>query len=435
MKRLLVMLVAGACAAGAHGADLLDIYRDAQQADARFASARLQREAGQEKRIQARAGLLPSLTASAGSSYNRVDASEPLVREYGYNSNSYGLQLTQPLFRAQNWVTWEQGKLATELADVQFTAAEMDLIVRSTQAYFDLLSAQDVLNTVTQLKTAASEQLQLSKKSFEVGTVTVTDVNDAQSRYDIAAAQEIAAQNDVNVKREALRVLTAKEPPELARLRPGVSLAQPQPASVETWARAAEDANPDVLAQQINAEIAAREVQRARAAHLPTVDAVASYGRQHASNGASGNPSKANNWSVGVQASLPLYQGGGTQSRVREAQALASKANHDLEATRRAAAQAARQSYLGVTSGIAQVKGFEAAVVSSTSALESNKLGYQVGVKINMDVLNAQTQLADTAQKLARARYDAIIAQVRLKQAVGTLSLQDLEEINALLAR
>ena len=120
MKRLLVMLFAGACAAGAHGADLLDIYRDAQQADARFASARLQREAGQEKRIQARAGLLPSLTASAGSSYNRVDASEPLVREYGYNSNSYGLQLAQPLFRAQNWVAWEQGKLATELADVQF---------------------------------------------------------------------------------------------------------------------------------------------------------------------------------------------------------------------------------------------------------------------------------------------------------------------------
>ncbi|KAF7597944.1 MAG: channel protein TolC [Candidatus Dactylopiibacterium carminicum] len=435
MKRMFAMLLAVGWGAGAQAADLLGIYREATTADARYASARLQREAGQEKVVQARAGLLPSLTASAGTTYSSVDATQPLVREYGYNTNSYSLQLTQPLFRAQNWVAYEQGKLGTELADLQFVAAEMDLIVRTTQAYFDLLGAQDVLTTVTRLKTAAGEQLQLSKKSFEVGTVTVTDVNDAQSRYDIAAAQEIAAQNDVNVKREALRVLTGKEPPQLAGLRTGVMLAQPQPAVVDSWAQAAQDGNLDVQAQQLNTSIAEREVARVRAAHLPTVDAVASYGRSHATNGSSGNPSEGKTWSVGVQASLPLYQGGGTQSKVRESRALSDKAREDLETARRAAAQSARQSFLGVTSGIAQVKGYEAAVLSSRSALESNRLGYQVGVKINMDVLNAQTQLAQTEQQLAKARYDTIMAQVKLKQAVGTLSLKDLEEINALLER
>lgn len=435
MKRI-VLLVAAVCAGhAAQAADLLSVYQEARLSDAKYASARYQLEAGREKLPQARAGLLPTLTLSGNSTYVNVDTSLPTAREYHYNTNGYTLQLTQPLFRWQNWVALQQGELQVKIAETQFAAAEMDLLARSTQAYFDLLNAQDVLNAVSQLKTAASEQLQLSKKSFEVGTVTVTDVNDAQSRFDIASAQEIAARNDVNVKREALRVLTGKEPPVLARLRPGVSLAEPLPADAEAWAKAAQDNNLDVAGQALTSELAGREVERSRAAHLPTVDAVGSYGRTHAGNGSSGLPAKSTTWQVGVQASLPLYQGGGTQSKLREALALSAKAKDDLENTRRTASQAARQSYLGVTSGIAQVKGYEAAVKSSTSALESNRLGYQVGVKINKDVLDAQSQLADTQQKLAKARYDTILAQVKLKQAVGALSLKDIEEINALLER
>lgn len=435
MKRI-VLLVAAVCAGNvAQAADLLSVYQEARLSDAKYASARYQLEAGREKLPQARAGLLPTLTLTGNTAYANVDASLPTSREFRYNTNGYTLQLTQPLFRWQNWVALQQGELQVKVAETQFASAEADLMVRSTQAYFDLLSAQDVFNAVSQLKKAASEQLQLSKKSFEVGTVTVTDVNDAQSRFDIASAQEIAAQNDVNVKREALRVLTGKEPPVLARLRTGVSLATPLPADVEAWAQAAQQGNLDVAGQQLNSELAEREVARARAAHLPTVDAVGSYSRTHAGNGSSGQPSQNNTWQVGLQASLPLYQGGGTQSKVREAQALSTKARSDLESTRRAAGQVARQSYLGVTSGVAQVKGYEAAVVSSTSALESNKLGYQVGVKINKDVLDAQSQLADTQQKLAKARYDTILSQVKLKLAVGALTLKDIEEINALLER
>jgi outer membrane protein len=435
MKRI-VFLVAVACSGGlVQAADLLNIYNDARLYDAKFASARYQLEAGREKLPQARAGLLPVLTLSGASTYNNVDATLPVERQYAYNSNSYTLQLTQPLFRWQNWVVLKQGELQVSLAEAQYAAAQMDLILRCAQAYFDLLNSQDVLNTVTQLKTAANEQLQLSKKSFEVGTVTVTDVNDAQSRFDLASAQEIAALNDVNVKREGLRVLVNKEPPALARLRQGMNLAQPLPADIELWAQAAVKDNVDVQAQQLTREIAAREVERNRAGHLPTVDAVGTYGRSHSGNGSNSTPSQSHTWAVGLQASLPLYQGGATQSKVRESSALSDKAKEDLDVATRAASQLARQSYLGVTSGVAQIKGYEAAVLSSASSLESNKLGYQVGVKINKDVLDAQSQLADATQKLAKARYDTIMSQVKLKQAVGSLSIKDLEEINALLER
>ena len=436
MKRMFVMLAAAFAAGAGQAADLLDIYREASQADTKFASAKMALEAGREKYPQARAALLPTLALTGSSTYTNLDASLASVREYGYNSNVVTLQLTQPLFRPQSWIALKQGELQVSLAETQYAAAQMDLIQRATQAYFDLLNAQDVLNTVAQLKKAASEQLQLSKKSFEVGTVTVTDVNDAQAQFDLASAQEIAAQNEVNVKREALRVLINKEPPELARLRQGVTLAQPQPTDAEAWSQAAVKDNLEVRAQEIAREIARREVQRSRAGHLPTVDAVGSISRTHATASASSQTeSLYRNWSVGVQASLPLFAGGGTQSKVRESLALADKAESDAETARRNASQAARQSYLGVTSGTAQVKGYEAAVASTTSSLESNKLGYQVGVKINKDVLDAQSKLADAQQKLAKARYDTLLAQVKLKAAVGVLSIKDLEEINALLDR
>ncbi len=437
MKRAVVMLAALSAlsmAGGAQAADLLDIYHDALASDAKLASARMLLEASREKYPQARAGLLPVLTLSGSSTYSDVSMSLPSDRRQGFNTNSYTLQLTQPLFRWQNWVAYKQGELQVNLAEAQFASAQMDLIQRTAQAYFDLLNAQEVLKADTLLKTAANEQLQLSKKSFEVGTVTVTDVNDAQSRFDLASAQEIAAQNDVNVKREALRVLINKEPPLLAPIKPNMALALPAPADPAAWANVATTNNFDVQAQILTQQIAAREVERSRAAHLPTVDAVGSYTNYHAgATNTSTTEYRYHNWQVGVQASLPLYQGGGTQSKVRESVALNEKAKDDLDTVQRTAAQSARQAYLGVTSGAAQVKGYEAAFVSSTSALESNKLGYQVGVKINMDVLNAQSQLATTSQQLAKARYDTIMYQIKLKQAVGSLTVKDVEEINALL--
>lgn len=432
MKRVLAVCLSSLFASAAFAADLTQVYRDALANDAKFSAAKAQFDAGQEKVVQGRAGLLPTLSASANTTWNEADYRFTTSSgDFSYNSNGYAVQLTQPVFRWQNWVQYKQGELQTALAESQFGLAKQDLILRTAEAYFNVLNADDALAAVSQLRAAAAEQLEIAKTSFEVGTVTITDVHEAQSRFDLASAQEIAARNELDVRRQTLAQIIGKEPEPLAGLRSGVALQRPQPDSINDWVSAAEQGSFGVQAQQLAREIATREVQRAGAGHLPTLDLVATHSFNN-------NPSyateRAKTTTVGLQLNVPLYQGGGVSSREREAAALKFKADADLEDARRSAALAARQSYLGVTSGMAQVRALEAAKVSSTSALEANKLGYEVGVRINIDVLNAQSQLADTLQKLSRARYDTLLAQLRLKAAAGTLSEGDVQAINALLA-
>ena len=431
MKRVLAVLVAGLFAGGAAAADLMQVYQDAVANDAKFAAARAQYEAGQEKVVQGRAGLLPQIGASANTTWNETDAKPaPPGGSSDYNSNGYGVQLTQPLFDWQSWVQYKQGELQTALAETQFGLARQDLVLRVAEAYFNVLNAQDALAAVTQLRAAAAEQLELAKTSFEVGTVTITDVHEAQSRFDLASAQEIAAQNQLEVARQSLAQIIGTEPEPLAGLREGVALQRPQPENIAEWVTAAESGSFGVQAQQLAREIAAREVERARAGHLPTVDIVASHGVNHRPQDTF---DRSEATTIGLQLNVPLFAGGRVSSVSREAAALRMKADADLEDARRAAALQARQSWLGVTSGMAQVKALEAARVSSLSALEANKLGYEVGVRINIDVLNAQTQLADTLQQLSRARYDTLLSQLRLKAAAGTLGEEDVQAINALL--
>ena len=424
----LALLSAGTAGA----ADLLDVYRDAVANDARFAAARAQFEAGQERVVQGRAGLLPQIGLGAQSSYNDSDVriDSRLSQQRRYNSNGYGVQLTQPLFRWQNWVEYKQGELYTALAGTEFDLARQDLVLRVAEAYFNVLNAQDAVAAVSQLRAAAGEQRELARTSFEVGIVTITDVHEAQSRFDLASAQEIAALNALEVARQSLAQIIGREPDALAALRTGVELQRPQPDRIDDWVAAAEAGSFSVQARELAREIAAQEVERARAGHLPTVDLVASHG---VTNRPQASTDRAENSSIGVQFNLPLYAGGRVASVSREAAALRMRADADLEDARRAAALAARQSWLGVTSGMAQVKALEAARLSSTSALEANRLGYEVGVRINIDVLNAQTQLADTLLQLARARYDTLLAQLRLKAAAGTLGEDDIAAINALL--
>ncbi|MBP6802022.1 MAG: TolC family outer membrane protein, partial [Zoogloea sp.] len=414
---------------------LEQIYREALAYDAALAAARASAEAGREKLPQGRAGLLPSLNLTGNTNWNDSTAHLATGNPSGrYNSNGWQVQLTQPLFRWQNWVQYKQGEMQAALADAQYQLAVQDLTLRASQAYFDVLGAQDVLAAAQALNEANTQQLALAKKSFEVGTVTITDVHEAQSRADLSSAQVIAAESDLAVKRHALLVLTGKEPDSLKGLRKGVALSRPDPTDIQSWVAAAEASNLSVQANQLVSEIATREVERNRAGHLPTVDMVASRGNTATSNPL-GNFSAYNTDStvVGLQLAVPLFQGGATNSRVREASALREKAVSDLDNARRTAAQSARQAYLGVTSGLAQVKAFEAAQVSSRSALDANKLGYEVGVRINIDVLNAQSQLFDTQQKLAKARYDTLMAQLKLKAAAGTLGDEDIKAINALL--
>ncbi|WP_019141877.1 TolC family outer membrane protein [Noviherbaspirillum massiliense] len=436
-KSLVATLLGGVfMSMNAQAIDLLQVYKEALANDAQYASARSALAAGQERAPQGRAGLLPvvGLTGSYTRSNQDTTASGVEASSPNFNSKGYTLSLSQPLFRLANWEAYQQGKLAVAISEAQFAQAQQDLILRVAQAYFDVLTAQDALASVQAQKEAITEQLAAAKRNFEVGTATITDTHEAQARYDLAVAQEFATQNDLEIRRAALQQIIGKPAGELATLRPGVQLNSPEPAQMEKWVESAEQQNYGVVAQQLLVENAQREITRNRAGHLPTVDLVASRNYNNA-GWSSQFPAGASVTSnaIGVQVAIPIFSGLGVTSRVREAIALEDKSRSDLENVRRTAAQGARQAFFGVNAGLAQVKALEAAEVSSQSSLESNRLGYQVGVRINIDVLNAQQQLYSTRESLAKARYDTIMNGLRLKAAAGTLKEEDLLQVNGLL--
>ncbi|WP_313704954.1 TolC family outer membrane protein [Massilia sp.] len=449
-KPLIAMLLASAFVSfDANAIDLIQVYQQALANDATYASARASLAAGRERVTQGRAGLLPTVGLSGsyvkndndfspfneGDTVNVGGVPTPVVGS-GSNlrTNQYSLSLTQPLFRWDRWQTYEQSKLAQAVAEAQFAQAQQDLITRVAQAYFDVLAAQDTLESTRAQKSAVTEQLASAKRNFEVGTQTITDTHEAQAAYDLVVAQEFAAVNDLDNKRSALQAIIGAEPGALAPLQSGIALVPPQPATADAWVSAAETQNYGVTVQQLSLETAKREISRNRAGHLPTLDLVANTGRSNV-NGRTSNSGDGRTNSIGVQWTVPIFSGFAVTSRVREAIALEDRARNDLEATRRNAALQARQAFLGVNSGLAQVKALEAAEVSSQSALESNKLGYQVGVRINIDVLNAQRQLYSTRTDLARARYNTILNGLRLKAASGSLREADLVPVNNLLQK
>lgn len=414
----------------AGAADLAQIYQQALGSDPLYTGARYTLAAGAEKVTQGRAGLLPA--AAITGAYARSGDT------MNNSANSYALQLSQPLLRAANWETYQQGKLLAAQSEAQFALAQQDLILRVSQAYFDILAAQDALAFLRAQEVAISEQLASAKRTFEVGTTTITDTNEAQARYDLAVAQEIGANNDLEVARSRLQQITGQLPPPLAILRKDVGLSQPEPAQMDPWIGSAERQNYTILSQQLALEIAQRQIKINRAGHYPTVDLVATRSRNTLNN-VTGSPSTiaqsgtSNTNSIGVQWSIPLFSGFYVDSKVSEAIALEDRSRSDLEYARRTAILNARQAYLGVSNGLAQVKALEAAEISSLSALDSNKLGYEVGVRINIDVLNAQQQLFATRRDLSKARYDTLMNGLKLKAAAGALQEQDLVQLNRLL--
>lgn len=435
MKKLTWLLVSPLIATPLCAADLMQVYREAQTNDPTFAAARATLEAGQERQPQARSGLLPSLSLSGNTTWNENELSShngPTFAKPKYNSNGYQLTLSQPLFRWQNWIAYDQSKMQVAQAEANFGLARQDLILRVAQAYFDVLYAHESLSAVQANKQAIAQQLELAKKSFEVGTATITDTHEAQARYDLASAQEIAAESDREVKQRALQAIIGQEPGALAQLRKAAELTPPQPSNMVEWVNAAETGSLNVQVQQYNANIAAREVDKQRAGHYPTLDAVANVGHSKSFTPTFGTYD-TDYQNVGIQLTIPLFQGGLTSSRQREASANRAASESALEGAKRSAALGARQYYLGVVNGLAQVKALKAALVSSQSALESNKLGYEVGVRINIDVLNAENQVYVTRRDLAKATLDTLMAQLRLKSVTGALGDDDIAQINALL--
>jgi outer membrane protein len=433
---MLIALAVSAMAPLAQAQSLVQLYESARAFDATYQSARLQYDANLARAEQAKAGILPSAGLSAGASRVGVDSTLSATSS-SFNTQNATLSASQPLYRPANRATYEQGKKQLDLARAQLEAAEQDLIVRTSQAYFDVLAAQDTLASVQAQKAAVAEQLAFAKRNFEVGTSTITDSREAQARFDLVTAQEIAADNDLRVKKIALDQLVGVTESQPKPLLAPVKLPPVVPADAGAWVQQSETTHPAIRQAQSGVDIAELEVTKAEAGHKPTLDLTASYNvtRNPSNTAQSGISSRANTSNVGLLLNVPLFAGFATQNRIKETLSLRDKALSDLEGTRRSVAQATRTAFFGVQSGQGQVRALEAAELSSQSALEANKLGYQVGVRINIDVLNAQSQLFQTRRDLAQARYNVLLGELRLRQASGTLTPQDLQPINALLAR
>lgn len=419
----------------ARAQSLQELYDAALSYDATYLAARALADSAVYRAEQAKALGRPTVGLNAVGS--RAETDPPQTSRKNTNSLQAGLAAEQWLFNRANAATMSQAEKSLAVAQADLQTAEQDLIVRLAQNYFDVLAAQDALTTAQANKKAIGEQLASAKRNFEVGTATITDTREAQARFDLATAQEIAADNDLRTKRIALDQLVGRTSVQPKPLAAPVALPATQPSSVDFWVGLVDQA-PSVRKAQLGYDIAQIENDKAKAGHLPTVKLEGSLGGNRATGTfpeLQGNAGNTKSASIGVRLAVPLYAGGSIDNRVRETVSLQEQARNNLDAARRGVAQSTRQVFFGVESGQAQVKALEAAESSSKLALEATQLGYRVGVRVNLDVLNAQTQLFTTQRDLSRARYDVVVNSLRLRQAAGNLQPGDVSAVNALLAK
>lgn len=429
-------------APGAQAQSLQELYQTAHGYDSSYLAARANLDAAQYRYDQARGLRLPQVGLGvAGARQLSSTPDSPSTQVANSSSVSATLSGSQTLFNRSNDVTISQAEKAVDAFRADLEAAEQDLILRVSQAYFDVLAAQDNLETARASLAAISEQVASAKRNFEVGTATITDTREAQARHDLARATQIQAENDLQTKRILLDQTVGRTNIAPKQLALPIALPALAPANVDDWVTRADAEHPLVRKARIALEIARLDTTKAKAGHLPTVTLNGSYARGHSENalvvpGSSFSyktPSTIS--SVSINLNLPLFAGFQIQNRVKETLVLEDKSLDDLETARRGVAQLTRQLYYQVGSAGAQVGALEAAESSSKLALEATQLGFKVGVRVNIDVLNAQAQLYTTQAQLAKARYDLIMAGMRLRQASGRLTPDDVASINGLLIR
>ncbi len=438
------ILVAGNAIADGAPQNLLELYRQAQSNDSAWASARSAHAAAQEKLVQGKALTLPTVSFNANANHSNTDleyrsgGGGGFLRQGGGNESfetySYSVNVNHPLYRKQNQIQFEESKTQVSQAEDQLAAANLDLMTRTSQAYFDILLAQDKIDLIEAQKAAITKQLEQAKANFEVGTATITDVHEAQARYDLLIAQDIAARNDLEVRKRAIQSIIGQMPAPLAGAKESLAVVVPAPQDMEKWVELAEQHSPQLNFQQKALALATQEIDRAHAGHLPTVDAVGSFNDNRANGSMNGIGSDTQNFTIGLQLQVPIYQGGSITSREREAVLLQQKAKDEVEQARRQVGLQAREAYLNVASAVAQVKAYEQALASSQSSLDSTSLGYEVGVRTSVDVLNAQQQYYSAKRDLLQARYTWLLSVIKLKAAAGLLTEQDLAETSTILA-
>ncbi|WAC72121.1 TolC family outer membrane protein [Roseateles sp. SL47] len=436
LPRMTLLMAALGLAGAVRAQSLQEVYEAARTYDATYLAARAVAESAQYQLGQSEALNRPTVGLGASATRTETDPPSKVSRDrYGNTVSTVGLSASYALFNRSNSVTIEQSRKNVEVAQADLDTAEQDLIIRIATAYFDVLAAKDALSTSQSNKAAIAEQLASAKRNFEVGTATITDTREAQARYDLATAQELAADNDLRVKQVTLDQLVGRVGVQPRPLATPVVLPPVTPTTVDSWVSTAESGHPSIRKAQLGLDVARLEIDKAKAARLPTVDLTGSYGAQRQTGTGLSYTGNLTNATAAVALNVPIYSGGAITNRIRETVALEEKSRNDLDYARRSVEENTKRAFFGVQSLLAQVKAYEAAESSTKLALEATQLGYKVGVRVNLDVLNAQTQLYTTQRDLAKARYDVLVNSLKLRQASGQLRPEDVTAINGLLAR
>jgi len=427
MNKKLLLLLPLLGMSSAFGENLSEVYALAQQNDAQIQVARATRDAALEARPQAKALLLPTVRLSG--SVNRVHRDIIGSSASTYDTQNLTLSLSQPLYRRDYWIQLEQADKKVALAEAKLVTAEQELIVRVAQAYFGVLSAQDRLTFAKAENAAIARQLEQSKQRFEVGLIAITAVHEAQAAFDQSRADLITAENELDNAWEALHEIVGDRVKELSAVKDDLPLKLPEPLNIDQWAKSSLQSNPAIQAALFSTDIARKNVEVQRSGHYPTVDLVGSHSMDR-TNSTSTLSADADTSSIGVQFNLSLYAGGGVTSRTKQALLELEAAQSSLDQLRRSVNRQVRDAYRGVVASISTVEALKASTVSAQSALEATEAGFEVGTRTMVDVLNGQRDLYRAKSNYSTVRFNYILSGLQLKQAVGSLSAEDIAKVN-----
>ncbi|EGQ8072012.1 outer membrane channel protein TolC [Vibrio vulnificus] len=436
MKKLLPLLIGaalGSLSSSVWADSLAEIYDLAKQNDPQLLSVQAKRDAAFEAVTSSRSTLLPQINLTAGYNINRSD-----VDPRDSDKLSAGINFSQELYQRSSWITLDNAEKSARQADAAYAATQQGLILRTAQAYFEVLKAQDNLEFVRAEKAAVARQLEQTKQRFEVGLSAITDVHDAQAQYDGVLADEVLAENSLTNSYEALREITGQEHKNLNVLDTKRFSASRSNASAETLIEEAQEKNLSLLSARITKDIAKDNISLASSGHLPslTLDGGYNYGNETNSNNGSvlnnsGDDYTTNDFSLGLNLVVPLYTGGNTTSQTKQAEFNYVSASQDLEATYRGVVKEVRAQNNNINASIGALRAYEQSVVSARSALEATEAGFDVGTRTIVDVLDATRRLYDANKNLSNARYNYILSVLQLRQAVGTLNEQDVLDVDA----
>jgi len=441
-KKWLLFLASSAMTLPAFAQDrtLIEVYELALANDAQYQAARYQYESAQQATPIARSALLPQIsgTAQTFENKNTTDSVNPLFDGTNeFNTTGFSLNLSQSIYRNDQWMSLKQAKASVAQAEAEFKASLQDLILRTIQAYFDVLASEDNQRFTTAEREAVGRQLEQSQKRFEVGLIAITDVKESQASYDAAIAAEISAKNQINIARESLAVLTGEYIESIKPLSPDLPLVTPKPDDIQAWVDQSLAQNLSFLAAQMATKASNYGVKVARSGHYPYLDLVASYDetdfdyRESAS--ALNSDRKSDGGNIGIQFTLPIYSGHRVSSQTAQAAANYNASLQSLEFTRRSTIQSARSSFLNVKTGISEVQALKQSLESSRVSAEATQAGFQVGTRTAVDVLLTLRTTFEAERNYALSRYNYILNYARLKQAAGTLTEQDIDTIDKLL--